>query len=276
MKQINKYRLTNKYLLVSMLALFLTLIISWFFQSGFFEIMFQLDYNAPDLGGLKSITEISELRFEYLDQILTWERMIDSSMYYMSFFFPIFALLPTIGFLKERESYLNLGAAKFLSYKRETWKTCFKYGFIGGAGISLTMGVYFTAFTYFLSPALDDIGGFDNIFSEGFYHNHPYVFFMFMAFSIYFAFGFVFALMGCGVALWTDKSYLVLLLPLIFYTVENYISATTQFFPVFISLCVTAFNTTYSTFEVFIPLIPILIFDLILIGFGIRRKGVGI
>ena len=75
--KIMKYRLCNKYLILGSLILFSCLLFSWIFASDFFLIMTQ-DYNAPDLSGTKE-----EIQPVYLYQILDWEGLIDSSMFYL-------------------------------------------------------------------------------------------------------------------------------------------------------------------------------------------------
>ena len=64
-------------------------------ESYFAEVMFFMDYDAPDL--VKNAKEIM------LHDILTWERYIDSAMRYVVNFFPAFAVFPALPFLQERK-----------------------------------------------------------------------------------------------------------------------------------------------------------------------------
>jgi len=73
MQKITKYRLFNKYNLISIIALLIFLFVSWAEASVFIEIL-TMDYNAPDLSGTKS-----EIMTLLLSQVFTWERFIDSS-----------------------------------------------------------------------------------------------------------------------------------------------------------------------------------------------------
>ena len=72
MKEIYKFRIKEKRMFISGIVLLLILFVSWFFESYFAEVMFFMDYDAPDL--VKNAKEIM------LHDILTWERYIDSAM----------------------------------------------------------------------------------------------------------------------------------------------------------------------------------------------------
>ena len=76
MKEIYKFRIKEKRMFISGIVLLLILFVSWFFESYFAEVMFFMDYDAPDL--VKNAKEIM------LHDILTWERYIDSAMRYVA------------------------------------------------------------------------------------------------------------------------------------------------------------------------------------------------
>ena len=97
MKEIYKFRIKEKRMFISGIVLLLILFVSWFFESYFAEVMFFMDYDAPDL--VKNAKEIM------LHDILTWERYIDSAMRYLVNFFAAFAVFPSLPFLQERKSY---------------------------------------------------------------------------------------------------------------------------------------------------------------------------
>ena len=105
---LNKLRLKNKLFFVSILSLLMILLFTWFIESGACEIIFFMDYNAPDLAGTKS-----EIQRSFLSSIFVWERYIDSSMKYVMNIFPIFAIIPILPLYDEINSYFIFGAHRF-------------------------------------------------------------------------------------------------------------------------------------------------------------------
>ena len=96
MKRITKFRMFNKYNVISFIVMLIVLWISWAFVSCFIEIL-TMDYSAPDLG-ITSVEEKNDVRYRFIISILTWERYIDSAMNYMVYLFPIFSLITVIPF----------------------------------------------------------------------------------------------------------------------------------------------------------------------------------
>lgn len=251
-----------------MAALFLVMLISWAILSGFLEILF-MDYSAPDL--TKELTK-DEIRFLLFDQILVWETLVSSSISYIVYFFPLFALIPIVGFLKERKSIMNMATHREKSLTCTYFKMIYQYALIGGLTVSITMFIYFTVFDYFMYPSIQDIGGYMDIFPDDFYMNHPYLFFVFMAFSIYLFISVSYALVGTGVALFTDKEYMVLIIPLFLYYTEHFISVVTKTMQTNIFEAVLSYNTLYSTGQVFIPVIPVFMVGVFLNVLGVKRQ----
>lgn len=266
MKTINKIRFNQPYFYISIGILFLILSISWFFESYFAEVMFFIDYNAPDLIG------IADAKNELLESVLTWERFIDASMRYVVNIFPLFAILPVIPFGFERQSYFIFGAARFKNYTRELYCTILKYSIWGGICISAGFFIYFSVASLFMKPSINDIGGFSAIFPPDFYSNHPYLFFVFLSLTIYFAVGVVFAGMACVISLYTDKEFYMLCIPILVYIGDSYLGYSINFLPFKISESVCAFNTLYSTGQIFIPLLPLAIGDVLLAIFGVQKR----
>lgn len=267
MKKITKIRLHNSYFYLSAAVLFLALSITWFFESNFAEIMFFMDYNAPDLA-----PPATEAKIAFLDSILTWEMFIDSSMRYVVNFFPVFAVLPVIPFSFERKSHFVFGANRFQHYSKELLKSILGYAIQGGLCVSIVFIIYFTIGSPFMIATLSDIGGFASALPRGFYSLHPYLFFIFMASTIYFAIGFSFALMACGISLFTDKEYFILAIPLMIYVGVCFLGYGFDFLPFKISESVCAFNTMYSTGEIFVPVIPLILIDTVLVIFGVKKR----
>ncbi len=267
MKKITHYRWGNRYCIVSSLLLLSILFISWCFFSTFLEVL-TLDYSAPDLVDSNKY----EVMRMMLNGVLSWENFIDSSMRYVIYIFPIFALLPIVAFHGEKKLYLQQGYHRFKNYRLEVIKTILHYSLIGGLVIALTFVAYFTLASFFMTASIENIGGYASIFPSDFYSNYPYLFFVFMAMTIYFAIGFTFALLGCGISMLVDNKYLIVAIPLSLYLLDAYILGGLGVvnFQIFMSVC--SFNTLLTTVESFIPLIPFITLAIIVNFIGIRKN----
>lgn len=259
MKKINQYRLKNKYSLISIVTLLIILILSWFYNSCLMEFLFDSRYTVEDQKIL-------------IPQILNWEIWVDASMYYMVYLFPIFAILPVLPFQDEKKLYLRQGYHRFDNYRREVIKTILQYSLIGGGVLSLGFIAYYSIGSFFLVPSIENIGGYASIFPADFYWNYPYLFFLFMAVTIYFAIGFTFSLMACGISILVDNKYLMVVIPWGIYLMDAYLLGGLGLhnYQIFASVC--SFNTILTTFESFIPVLILLVVAIGLTTIGILRK----
>jgi hypothetical protein len=238
------------------------------FASEFLGIVF-MDYSAPDLvqGDKK------EMMMAFLREIMTWPNLVDSSMFYTINFLPIFFIIPILPFYKECRSYFNLGKQRFKKLGNALLKTILSYSLIAAFTTSLTFSAFysFAAIFVYNRKAFTYIGEFASIFPKDFYSKHPYLFFIFMSFTIYFALAFVFALLGIGISFFVNKEYKIIIIVLAIYHLYGNLGVLTNYLPFKIFNCVTAFNTLYSFFETFIPLILILAVAIALNILGIRK-----
>lgn len=270
MKTITKHRLFNKYNLFSFITMLIILWVSWAFCSYFIEIL-TMDYFAPDLD-IHTQAEAAEARYKYIIGILTWETYIDSSMNYMVYIFPLFALLPVTQFCDELKGYYSY-PYRFKNYKTAVLKGIIIRSFISSLVVIAVYVVFFSVGYIFMTPQLTDIGGYASVLPDGFYQSHPYLFFLFMTFTIYFAISFTFALLGCAVALCTQKKHDVIIIPMLLYLCDAYViggSFGLYKYQIFGSVC--AFNTIYTTAETFIPLIPFGVISIVLVTFNLVKK----
>lgn len=250
--KIIKYRLYNRYTILGVLTLFGSLFCSWLFASNFFNILTQ-DYNAPDLIGNKR-----EIRQQFLSQILTWEGLIDSSMFYLINFIPILFIIPTLALFNEKRSFFILGKSRFISLKKEIYLSVFYHTIFSAISTVLTLLVFFSIGGLFVHRSLDNIGGFASVFPDDFYQNNPYLFFVFLICSIYFALAISFSYLSSSAILILEKEYQVIAFILVFYLSYGQLGilSSSSFFDIFSSF--TAFNTIKNTYEVFLPIFPIL------------------
>ena len=86
------------------------------------------------------------------------------------------------------------------------------------------------------------------------------------------AFGIVFGLLACGLSFIFEKEIYIFIAALFFYIGETYMGYIFNFLPLKISESVVAFNTLYSTGEIFIPIITLFIIDVILITYEMKKQ----
>ncbi len=235
-----------------MILLLSSLLLSWFFSSEMYYWLFIADFqNEPDLIG----QDPRETVLLMLNQLMSWEAYIDFATRYTIYFFPIFSLLPIIQFHNEQNGYFNYASIRLKKFKKYMFTTILKYSFISALCVTVTYLTFFTIGATFITDHLDNVGNYAHIFGESFYNDHPYLFYVFMATTIYFAIGFTFGVMGIAVAVWTEKSYLIIVVPMVYYIVIGNLAETLNLPLLNIMQGVTAYNTLFQTFEVFIPLI---------------------
>lgn len=261
-----KFRLTNRYLYGSYFVLILFLFVSWLFASGFIEIL-TLDYNAPDLvPGYKD-----EIQQVYLYQISTWERLVDSSMYYLINLMPIAIVLPTMAFFEEKRMLLLFAKQRVSSITKELFKASVVYALLSALYTALAFTTFYSIGGLFVRRGLEDIGGFASIFPPNFYQEHPYLFFLFMVWSIYFLSSLCLSLLSCGLILILDKKYQVLLVILVIAFTTTFLKniTTLKIFDVYAMFL--AFNTLDETLEMFLPLLLLIGLIIPVFWFGLNR-----
>ena len=70
-----------------------------------------------------------------------------------------------------------------------------------------------------------------------------------------------------------DKEIYISIATFVIYIGLSFLGQMFDFLPFKISESVCAFNTLYSTVEIFVPAISILIFDIVLVGVGVFKRG---
>ncbi|CAH0296001.1 hypothetical protein SRABI96_04428 [Peribacillus sp. Bi96] len=262
---LSKFKIRIRYMALTFILLFGGLTLSWVFASYYFEIM-TMDYNAPDLVGSKE-----EIRHNFLAAISTWEIFVDSSMFYLINFIPVLFILPTLGLFTEKRSLYVLGRHRYPLIRKNVYRDVIQYVFLSTLTVVLTYLFFYSIGGIFVYRSLDNIGGFASILPQNFYSNHPYLFFVFMVCTIYLSLAFVFSLLAGALVLLLDREYKVILLILIIYFLYGKLGVYTQsvWFDIFSSF--TAFNTLYSTLEVFLPLVILFIISIILLVVGVNK-----
>ena len=218
----------------------------------------------------------------FLQQIMSWERLLISSMAYVVSFLPLFFIFPTMLFSSELKSYFIFGAHRFKSQSKRLMHSMIEHSFIAALVGSSAFILFFAITGLFVTTHHNWMTVFGSFFPDGFYENNTLLFFIFMFSTVYFSFGFIFAFISCGLMLFTERPYYVIFgitaaYYLYFYVggyldyfLSLYVGHHIEFF--WLGSTVTAFNTFRTTLQVFIPLIPIAIIAGVIVFFGIRKR----
>lgn len=260
MSQIGIKRWKNKYLLLSILFLFVLLVISFLVNGEILKVLFSDAYES--FADKKMI----------IDQELCWEFLLFDGVYYLGNVFPIFAIIVVFPFWEEINSFFIMTANRLNNRRMSIAKSIVSYGTMGGLAISLGFFLFFCAGYYFCIPTLNVLSGFESIFNYQLYHDHPFLFLCFMDFSIYFLVGFLFAVMSCGVMLLTNNRITAIIFPLFVFIVGSFVGNSLGIRLLQFSSCITVFCSDYTTGQCFVPLITVAIIDLIIILIGIRKN----
>ncbi|MDR2833331.1 MAG: hypothetical protein LBV67_06430 [Streptococcaceae bacterium] len=268
---IPKFRFKNKIIFSGFILLFSLLLISWIFASNFFEIM-TMDYNAPDLVQGNHW----DMRMEFLKVILTWENLVDSSMYHLINFMPIFAVIPTLVFFDEKNYLFSFSKNKLKSIKSYLCSSILFYSLLCGFFTSIVFTLFYSLGGVFVYRSLENIGGFLAIFSKDFYVNHPYLVFLIMIWTVFFSASFVLGFLLCTLMILFNKRYqaIIALLTITFsFSVIDSILGLNflNIYQMFL-----AFNTIKQTLFIFLPVVPFFILALVFYLIGCKKVEEGL
>lgn len=262
---ITTFKIRSRFVVITVISLFTALTVSWAFASNFIDIM-TMDYNAKDLVGSKS-----EIRSNFLMSIATWERFVDSSMFYLINFLPALFVLVTLGLYAEKRSTYAMGRHRFSSFKKTIYRDVLQYVMLSTATVTGVFIIYYSVGAIFVYRGLDEIGGFASALPSNFYANHPYLFFLFMASTIYLSLAFVFSLLSAALVLIFDREYKVILAVLAIYFIYGKVGFLTGSSWLAIFSSFIAFNTVHSTVETFYPLLGLMIIAITLLVYGVNK-----
>lgn len=202
------------------------------------------------------------------------------STIYMQILFPLFATAPVILFFREKNGSLAFQANRVKHYKQHIIHKILKYAFFSA---SLCFVGYLI--TYLIGVALFptnlEFDAFRNMFADilgaEFYLQHRYSYYLLEGFLKYFLTGFVYSFFGLSIALFTDKKFLFILIPTIYFLGTSAIIGLLTdnvfilyFIPSFVFFA--ASNDNLSTASLFIGFIPPLLISFSLIYKKLRNK----
>jgi len=270
-------RFFNRYTLITVIALFLTLAVSWFFVSGVAEILF-MDYGHYTLGGGDPAQIRAENMPIFLQGAMSWELLLMSAMAYIINFLPLFFILPTVVFAKEKNSYFVFGRHRFKSFSRSLFGAICQHALIAAVISFCTFVLFYGIVGLFVTPELDGMTEFARRLSDILWVDHPFLFVIFTFGTVYFALAFIFAFISCGVMLWVDNPYYaisgIVVANYLYFYVGGYLDyfLNLNFNLFWMGNTVVAFNTWRTTTQVFIPFIPITIVGIVIVYLGIKRQ----
>lgn len=277
MKNLFETRLFNRYVYITAFFLVVSLFLSWIFVSGLVEILF-LDYGAYDLPQRAASENRAEMLPIFLQQIMIWEMLVDSSMAYIIHFLPLFFIFPTIPFFYEKKSYFVFGRHRFKSLSKSLWRGIVQHSLVAAFINSATFITFYAITGIFVTRESAWMTMYGSFLPQSFYQNYPFLFVVFMFLTIYFALAFVFAFISCSVLLWVDNPFYgifgIVIAYYIYLNVGSYLDyiLNLRFDLFWLGDTVASFNTWRTTSEVFIPLIPLFLIGIVIAYFGVKKE----
>lgn len=263
--QLYKYRFWNKYTLLNSMILIFILVLSYFMYNELLiqEILKRPGHVHPDAYKTSILLK--------LKSILTWEHFVMYSMFNMALIFPLFSILPCIPFTKDLHSYFIYGKHRFANLKKQYWFTIMQYASIATITVTMSMAFIFTIAGFFSVPSLTSLGSIDTWLPEGFYSEYPYIVFMFMIFCYYGPMIFSYALLTLGLALWTNRVYVLPIAVYIFFVVQTRIAGYFNLPYLDIQANIIAYNTTVPLWQMYVSILFVAFMAMIIIYFGIKK-----
>lgn len=213
MKILTKYRLFHKYRIGILLIFLMGLFISWFFTAGIYDATLGFNTSSPDIAH-----RIDEVRKIMLGQVLNYDNYVSGTFRYGMILTPIFICATSLIFIREKRGFFPYAILRGKSEKKLMLKTLLYYGLINGATFYFAYVIFCTVGLLFNSLIMQTPRlSFDFIFGEGFSQNQVYLYYLVEGIFKYFILGFVYTLFSCTIALITNKSYLSILIPIIYY-----------------------------------------------------------
>ena len=206
-----------------------------------------------------------------LQSILTWEYFVSFSMFNMALIFPLFSVLPCIPFTTELHSYFIYGKHRFTNVKKQYWLTIIQYASIATITVTMSMAFIFTIAGFFMISTLPDLGSIDDWLPQGVYREYPYFVFMFMIFCYYGPMIFSYALLTLGLALWTNRVYLLPIWIYIIFVVQTRIAVYFNLPYLNIERNIIAYNTMVPLWQMYVSILFVAFIAVIVIYFGIKK-----
>lgn len=220
--EITKYRWFHKYRIIILIVFFLGLWISWYLLGNIYGVTLGFDMAAPDLGG-----NAQAIKQNLLGQLLTIDHFVSSTFRFSMILGPVLICANTLLFIWEKKGYLAFKLPRKNNYKGVIINTILIHAFINGTTfyfvyiLFLSLGMLFNAAHMEIART-----SFDFLFGRNFSIESPYFYYVLDGFIKFFVFGFVYSLFSNTIALVSSKSYVSVIIPIIYYFGFSVIFAT--------------------------------------------------
>jgi len=218
---------------------------------------------------------------EYMNFIFSFANYPVDGFMMLQLILPVFAVMIVIPFLNAK-SLFAFSFTRVSLYKNYLVKLIFKYLFVGCSVLFLAHLIFLFIGVAIL-PIKEDIGVprelFSEIFGKDFYNQHMVLYFVLEGFLKFFIFPFVYGLFAVSISFLTEKKYLCLLIPLVYFSVlAIFVSVLESVFIMdllFLSPTYTLMSNSrpyINGFVILAPLLPPLIFSIAVILRDFKKK----
>lgn len=211
MRLINKKRLINTYTIIAAISMPIVLFVSFGIQSSLFDLLFLDDFNDIP------IAEVEMAKKMMINQILNWNNYHICSNMFTPLLYPIFATLPILPLSYEVGGYMQYVFVRKNKYKKTIISECYYYGLVSGVTMSLGYCIFIAIGGLMnLNKAEYDCGMLIDFFPD-LMIDHPVLGGFAHSICVYLIWGFVFGLFGGSIAVTSNKSFLILIIPHVYY-----------------------------------------------------------
>ena len=213
MKLLTKKRAFNKITVITAVSMFLVMFLYYGTTFGYFQNLF---FFVP--------TEGWPDKWEYMNSEFNYDYMMIWGALPMQFLLPIFSSLPVLRFIDEKRGFFDQLAIRYKSSFKFYIKTILKYALIAAATCFAGYMIYYVVGVVFfrISSELNvEVNGYREMFRDivgnGLYRDHRYLFYFMEGIPKYILVPFVYGLFSLGISLWTNKKFMVIFIPTLYY-----------------------------------------------------------
>lgn len=259
-----KSRIINKYIIFSLLSIIIISLVSWLFFSGYLSTI--LFFRSSPEWTSKAM---------YISVMFDYQGYIREGFSLLQVLLPVIVSLSIFHFRDEMDGFFPHLYSRSLNYKKTIWLSIIAHlvnaalAIFSGFLVYMLIGVFLTNTTIDSGNAHDL---FSDIFGPNFYLNNQYLFYMTEGIVRYVFFTITYGLFAIAVSLNTEEKYLMVLIPVAYYTVFSiFVSMLSRLVPFSIYAFAPNFPliaSSYvnpSTYQVFLGFYPVIIISIYMI-----------
>ncbi len=238
MTLITKRRIYQKRMLIAVFVFLLVCFVAFFFQ--WIYVPLTTNFGGPDFAYIKGGTPATA-RWHQICQGFQLDKWMTTVV---NFPFPLLPLMPSIfayNFLKEKSGYFTNAYTRIGDYRRFMWKSVGVHALLSGVYfyatylVFLAVGMVLSATVFYdntvygaearkvlgtawaINPHYYTKSFLANVFGKYFFNHFPIEFYVLFGLVATFVFGVVYGLFTISVSFLTDKKYLSVLIPYIYF-----------------------------------------------------------